>query len=260
MRRVALLCAVLVGVGSSVAFAQAPLEPGAFGALGMYPKRLSCSDVPTYSEPRPSHRLAAAHEGDAKLRRAYSTPDTLMIPGGTGVGLQVGQQFFVRRLLLAPSRQKPSTAEPGMVHTAGWITIVGADAFAALARIDHACDGFLKGDFLEPFTPAAMPAAIAAPGTPKFDDMGRLLFGNDGRRSFANGDIIVINRGSQHGVTAGARLGIYRDVKSGGPLVPVGQAIVLTVGADTATVIADRVRDALTAGDWVGRQEGASRP
>ena len=260
MRRDVLLCAVLIGVGASVASAQAPLGPEAFGALGMYPKRLSCADVPTYSEPRPAHRLGAAHEGDGKLRRTFTTPDTLMIPGGTSVGLQVGQQFFVRRLLISPSRQKPSTSSPGMVHTAGWITIVGADDFAALARIDHACDGFMKGDFLEAFTAAPMPAAVASPGPQKFEDMGQLLFGNDGRRSFANGDIVVINRGAQHGVTAGARLGIFRDVKSGGPLVPVGHAIVLTVGEDTATVIADRVRDALASGDWVGLQDVATRP
>ncbi len=145
------------------------------------------------------------------------------------------------------------------MHTAGWITIVGASDFAALARIDHACDGFMKNDFLEPFTPAPMPAAVAAPGAATFDDMGQLLFGNDGRRSFANGDLIVINRGSQHGLTAGARLAIYRDTKSGGPLVPVGQAIVLTVGEDTATVIADRVRDALTTGDWISLHGGATR-
>lgn len=254
MRRVALLCALVVGVGTSGATAQ-ELPVNAFGSLGMYPKRLSCADLPTYSEPRPAHRLASAHEGDAKLRRAFATPDTLMIPGGTSVGLQVGQQFFVRRLLLSPSREKPSVETPGTVHTAGWVTVIGADNFAALARIDHACDGFMKGDYLEPFTASAMPSAVAAPGEPTFDDMGRLLFGNDGRRSFANGDLIVINRGSTHGVTAGARLSVYRDVKSGGPLVPVGQAIVLTVGADTATVIADRVRDGLSAGDWVGLQK-----
>lgn len=253
MRRVALLCAVLVGVASSVA-AQEPLGPGAFGALGMYPKRLSCSDVPTFSAPRPTHRLAAAHEADGKLRRAFSTPDTLMIPGGTAAGLQVGQQFFVRRLLLSPTREKPSSRTPGTVHTAGWVTVVGADNFAALARIDHACDGFLRGDYLEPFTPAPMPEAVAAPGEQQFDNMGQLLFGNDGRQSFANGDIIIIDRGSSHGVTAGARLGIFRDVRSGGPLVPVGHAIVLTVGEETATVIADRVRGALAAGDFVGLQ------
>jgi len=253
MRRVALLCALMVGVGISASAQTLPAN--AFGSLGVYPKRLSCSDLPTYSEPKPEHRLASAHESDGKLRRQFAAPDTLMIPGGTGVGLQVGQQFFVRRLLLSPTREKPSTKVPGTVHTAGWITIVGSDSFAALARIDHACDGFLKGDYLEPFAASALPATVSAPGDTNFDDMGKLLFGNDGRRSFANGDLIIINRGSAHGITAGARLGVYRDVKSGGPLVPVGQAIVLTVGADTATVIADRVRDSLTAGDWVGVQK-----
>ncbi|MEZ5418755.1 MAG: hypothetical protein R2708_15630 [Vicinamibacterales bacterium] len=254
MRRVAMLCALLVGVGTSGAVAQ-ELPANAFGSLGMYPKRLSCSDLPTYSEPQPAHRLLAAHEGDAKLRRAFATPDTLTIPGGTSAGLQVGQQFFVRRLLLSPSKARPSQDTPGTVHTAGWVTVIGSDSFAALARIDHACDGFLKDDYLEPFMASELPSSVAPPGETDFSDMGRLLFGNDGRRSFANGDLIVINRGATHGVTAGARLSVFRDVKTGGPLVPVGQAIVLTVGADTATVIADRVRDGLSAGDWVGMQK-----
>lgn len=259
MRRAAWVCAFVVGIVAPSA-AQDAVGPGSFGSLGMYPKRLSCSDLPTYSEPAPTHRLVSAHEGDAKLRRAFAAPDTLAIPGGTSVGLQVGQQYFVRRLLLSPNHEKPSQASPGMVHTAGWITIIGSDDFAALARIDHQCDGFLKGDYLEPFAAVPMPTTIAAPGAPKFDDMGQLLFGNDGRRTFANGDVIIINRGSQHGVTAGARLGIFRDVKTGGPLVPVGQGIVLTVGADTATVIADRVRGVLLTGDWIGLQDPNVRP
>ncbi len=252
MRVSAVLCAVMVGIGATAAVAQEPLPPHAFGTLGMYPKRLSCADLPVYSSPSPVHRLASAHESDGKLRRAFAAPDTLTLPGGTTAGLQTGQQYFVRRLLLSPNHEKPSVAGPGMVHTAGWVTIIGSDQFAALARIDHACDGFVKGDYLEPFTPGPMPTAVAAPGTPQFTDMGQLLFGNDGRRSFANGDLIVINRGSAHGLTAGARLSVFRDTKGGGPLVPVGHAIVLTVAGDTATVIADRVRDALTAGDWVG--------
>jgi hypothetical protein len=252
MRVSAVLCAVMVGLGAAAAVAQAPLPPNAFGALGMYPKRLSCADLPVYSSPAPVHRLTAAHEGDAKLRRAFAPPDTLTLPGGTTAGLAPGQQYFVRRLLLGPNHEKPSAAVPGMVHTAGWVTIIGSDSFAALARIDHACDGFLRGDYLEPFAPGPMPAAVAAPGTPQFTDMGQLMFGSDGRRSFANGDLIAINRGSTHGLTAGARLSVFRDTKRGGPLVPVGHAIVLTVAGDTATVIADRVRDALSAGDWVG--------
>lgn len=252
MRVSAVLCAVMVGIGATAAVAQEPLPPNAFGALGMYPKRLSCADLPVYSSPAPVHRLTAAHEGDARLRRAFAVPDTLTLPGGTTAGLRTGQQYFVRRLLLGPNHEKPSVAVPGIVHTAGWVTVIGSDSFSALARIDHACDHFQSGDYLEPFTPSAMPTVVAAPGAPQFTGMGQLLFGNDGRRSFANGDLIVINRGSTHGLTAGARLSVFRDTKRGGPLVPVGHAIVLTVAGDTATVIADRVRDALAAGDWVG--------
>ncbi len=260
MRVSAMLCAVMVGIGASTAVAQEPLPPGAFGSLGMYPKRLSCADLPVFSSPKPAHRLLAAQEADAKQRRSFAPPDTLVLPGGTSVGLQTGQQYFVRRLLLSPNHEKPSATRPGMVHTAGWVTIIGADTFSALARIDHACDHFLKNDYLEPFTAAPMPTTVAAPGAPQFTDMGRLLFGNDGRRSFANGDLIVVDKGSSHGLTAGARLSVFRDPMNGGPLVPVGHAIVLTVAGETATVIADRVRDALTVGDWVGLEGPASRP
>jgi hypothetical protein len=260
MRRTASLCAVLVTLALAPSEALAQLPPAAFGTLGMYPKRLSCADLPVYAEPRPTHYIPAAHEGDAKLRRAFAMPDTVLIPGGTSVGLEPGQQFFVRRLLTSPDRVKPSLTAPGIVHTSGWITVTASDGFSAIARIDYACDGFIAGDYLEPFTPAPMPTALAADGAAQFTDMGQLLFGVDGRRSFANGDLIVVNRGASHGLTAGARLSIFRDPKTAGPLVEVGRAIVLTVAGDTATVIADRVRDALYTGDWVGTQAPATRP
>lgn len=260
MRVFVVWCAVMSGIGATAAVAQEPLPPTAFGTLGMYPERLSCADLPAFSQPTPTHRLTAAHEGDAERRRAFAPPDTLMLPGGMSAGLQVGQRFFVRRLLAGPNHEKPSATVPGVVHTAGWITIAASDTFSALAHIDHACDQFLKGDYLEPFAPTPMPTALAAPGAPTFADMGRLLFGTDGRRSFANGDLIAVNRGATQGLTAGARLSVFRDPKTGGPLVPVGHAIVLTVTGDTATVIADRVRDGLRAGDWVSLDAPAPRP
>ncbi|MGD9902316.1 MAG: hypothetical protein AB7U83_02505 [Vicinamibacterales bacterium] len=260
MRRIASLCALLVTVVAAPVAAQEPLPPQAFGTLGMYPKRLSCADLPVFSEPRPVHRLPAAHEGDAKLRRAFAAPDTLVLFGGTSVGLEPGQQFFVRRLLTRPDHRRPSATSPATVHTAGWITITASDDYSALARIDHACDHFLKDDYLEPFAAAPLPTALAAEGATQFTDLGRLMFGTDGRQTFANGDLIVVNRGASHGLTAGARLTIFRDPRTWGPLVEVGRAIVLTVAGDTSTVIADRVRDVLYAGDWVGTQAPPSKP
>ncbi len=259
MRVCAVLCAVMVGMGASVATAQEPLDPSAFGSLGMYPKRLSCADLPVFGVPQVTHRLTAAHAADAKLRRAFGPPDVLALPGGTAAGLAVGQQYFVRRLLPGLQHERPSAANPGIAHTAGWVTVIGADSASALARIDHACDHFLRGDYLEPFTAVPLPSAVAPEGTPKFADMGQLLFGNDGRRSFANGDLIVVRQSAARDMTAGARLSVFRDPKSGGPLVLVGHAIVLAVSGETATVVADRARDALYAGDWVGLDAAPTR-
>ena len=68
--------------------------------------------------------------------------------------------------------------------------MTASDDFSALAHIDYACDGFVQGDYLEPFAPAAdARRRVAADGAPQFNDMGQLLFGTDGRRSFANGDL-----------------------------------------------------------------------
>ena len=165
MRRSVVLCAFVIAAAVAPAAAQEPLPPGAFGSLGMYPKRLTCADLPAYSEPRPTHRIPSAHEPDAKLRRAFSQPDTLVIPGGTRVGLQTGQQFFVRRVIPNVQRSKPMPWAPATIHTAGWITVTTVDDFSALARIDHACDGFLAGDYLEPFTPSPLPAGTPGVGS-----------------------------------------------------------------------------------------------
>ena len=41
--------------------------------------------------------------------------------------------------------------------------------------------------------------------------IGRVMFGNDFRSTFGKGDLFVVNRGSDHGVTLGARFVVYRD-------------------------------------------------
>ena len=90
--------------------------------------------------------------------------------------------------------------------------------------------------------------------------MGHLIFGTDGRRSFANGNLIVVNRGTSHGLTAGARFSSSAIRRRPGRWSRSASAIVLAVAGDTSTVIADRVRDVLYAGDWVGTQAPAPRP
>ena len=170
MRRTASLCAVLVTLTLVPAEALAQLPPGAFGALGMYPKRLSCSDLPVFVRAAAGHRIPAAHEGDAKLRRAFAAPDTVLIPGGTRSASSPASSFSSAGCSTASTGRSRRSSNPAVVHTAGWITVTAVGRLLGHRPIDYACDGFIKGDYLEAFTPAPMPRhggrATASPSSP----------------------------------------------------------------------------------------------
>ena len=207
MRVSAMLCAVMVGVGATAAVAQEPLPPERL--------RLTrhVSEAAVVRRPAGLQRAGAAPSArrrpraDGQSRRAFATPDTLTLPGGTTAGLQTGQQFFVRRLLLGNNHRKPTVDRPRhgahrrLGHHHRLRQLRGPGPHRPCVRRLH---------------PGRLPRALHAGadarrrwprrGTPQFDDMGQLMFGNDGRRSFANGDLIILNRGSAHGLTAGARL------------------------------------------------------
>ena len=63
---------------------------------------------------------------------------------------------------------------------------------------------------------------------------------------------MIIDRGTDQGVTAGARYAIYRDIGSAGmPLASVGEAVVLSAGKTLALTKITRARDAVLSGDYV---------
>jgi hypothetical protein len=251
VRRAALVLTAALAVPAT-AGAQADAH-GPWGHLPVFPSSLACADVPVFGTGLPdSPRIIAVQDGNAQLRTAYADPDVLTLDRGTGAGVEVGQQFFVRRVTKGPSRQEPSARFPGAVHTAAWITVVAADERYALAKVVRACDVIRPGDYLEPYAQPTLPTAwTPANGAPGYPDMAKVLFGRDGRLEFANGDVFAIDRGSSKGLTAGTRLVFYRDIRRGGPLVEVGEGVTVAVTAETATVAATSVKDSLRAGDWV---------
>src|ERR1043166_8514381 len=74
-------------------------------------------------------------------------------------GIQVGQEFFVRRLQKERD-QVVSRETPGTVRTTGWIRVYAVDDEMSLVTIQYACDSVEPGDYLEPFAvPTALPRA-----------------------------------------------------------------------------------------------------
>jgi len=248
MRRTARVALPLIL--ASLPVSRAAAQTGA-PVLSPIETTVACA-APLSTENPPAHSPRIIGAQDTSARLLIGPRDLLVVAGGTGAGLQLGQEFFVRR----PNRfGSPSDRRWQGVRTLGWIRIVAVNDSTAIAMIDHACDAMAQGDYLEPFTAPSVPADLdrdTSSGDPDFSEIGRVLAGLEDRQSAGAGQLVLIDRGADQGVQAGARYAVYRDVGSAGvPLAAVGEAVVLSVGKTLALTKITRARDAVFSGDYV---------
>jgi hypothetical protein len=228
----------------------APQPAPIFGPKTVLPAHVVCTDVPVNVHQAPALHILAPYTGDA---REFSSRDSIVVlSGGTPEGLMPGQRFYARRLLPPRGGATLSPADPGAVHTAGWLTVVAADEHSALARVDYACDAILAGDYLEPFAEGALPDQVAdSSAKPDFSNLARVLQGVNRHEAFGPGDFLSIDRGEVAGMVTGTRVAFYRDRRNGTPLVEIGTGIVMEVAAETSKVIVDQTRFEVVMGDYV---------
>ena len=222
------------------------------GKLSLLEKAVACAQPPSFDGP-PSHALHILGSQDTVQRRLLGPRDLLVVDGGSEAGVQLGQQFFVRRMNTFGMARGARAAG---TTTAGWISIVAANASTAIASVDHACGPLLEMDFLVPFVAPVVPAGAdrdETPGQPDFMSLGRIILMGGGEHvATALGDFVFIDQGSDQGVMPGARYAVYRDVgPKGTPLSSVGEAIVISTGPSMSLTRITRARDAVYAGDYV---------
>lgn len=200
--------------------------------------------------PAPSDAPRIVGPQDTSPRTLYGLRDLVVVDAGTSRGVQLGQQFFVRR---HATSYGSAALGPHAVITAGWTRVVAVNDSTAIAMIDFACDGILQGDYLDPYAAPVIPSdanRTDTGGELDFAAPARVLFGDYGRRTGGAGDLMVADVGQSQGATPGARFAVYRDLHVAGvPLVAVGEAIVVSVGDDTSLVRLTRTRDAVETGD-----------
>ena len=194
---------------------------------------------------------SSRHETQGEL---YPTGAELIIDGGLNNGLLVGRNLVVRR-----HYQVRGTMSAGMVaeHTAGLVQIVSASEGSAVAVVVYACDDLRRNDFLASFKPE--PIREPEPlGTPAFYNAARILFADEDQTLGSPQRQMVIDRGSAHGVRAGQRFTLFRHPGGRGAGAikhrSAGDAVVVAVRADSATIRIDHVTDAIAAGDWAAPQ------
>ena len=184
----------------------------------------------------------------------YAKDDELIIDGGTLNGLEVGRNVVVRRPFRVSWDDDASKAE----HTAGVVQIVAANERASVGVVVYACDELMRGDVLAEFKPEPIRAPEPA-GIPNYENAARILFADVGQMLGVPRRLMVIDRGSDHDLRVGQRLTLFRrKVQSGATPSVVGDAVVVALRIDSATIRVESASDVISFGDWAAPQRSAT--
>jgi hypothetical protein len=246
--------AVFVSAAAAALAIAAPLSAQrgpAPAASQLSPEVMALACAPGMVLEPPPTPLRITGGQDSFVRWSHAPGDLLTVNAGTDNGIEVGQEYFVRRVQAAERR--PVTRDnPATIRTTGWIRIYAVDTRMSLATVLHACDTIEIDDFLEPFVLPTVPAPDQATIKPQRSNYGRIILGTDRRRSFGKGDFFIVDRGSDHGVTPGSRFVVYHDKQQAENfLYDLGEAVAVDVRPETSTLRVLISRDAFRAGDYV---------
>jgi hypothetical protein len=222
---------------------------------------------PLVARPLPEHDRAAVcgpakpdavpeSLGTIKSRRharqgeLYLEGSELVIDAGLEDGLLVGRNLVARRHYHVHAA---NGADILAEHSAGVVQIMAATAHSSVGLVIYACDAMRTGDFLVSFKPEPVrdPDPI---GAPAYYDAARILFADEGQSLGVPLRMMVIDRGAVHGVRVGQRFTLFRQPAGADKRTQAGQAVVVSVRKDSATIRIERVTDAVTAGDWAAPQ------
>jgi hypothetical protein len=225
---------------------QVPAEPQVRAGATNVVEEIACAPMSVDIPPVGGMRVSG---GYAHGRIMFGPGEALIVNAGTSQGVQKGQMYFVRRHVRDEFTPASPDFTPISIHTAGWVTIVDVKSDMAVAQVTHACDGILDGDYLEPYTDPVVPAAVPG-GEPDFEHPARIVMADEKLQTGSAGTLMLINRGSDHGVRAGQSITIFRQTLDGaGPLLTVGRATILSVRPLTSLIRVDASRDAVYVGD-----------
>ena len=214
---------------------------------------LACSPTLAYEIPGVPLRISGSQ--DSVVRTSHAPGDLVTINAGRRDGITVGQEFYTRRAL-ASRDGRVGPANPATIRTTGWVRVWAVDEEMSLATISHACETVDVDDYLEPFVVPTLPVASTSTSDPERGNYGFVLSGQDRRTQFGRGDYLLIDRGSNQGVTPGARFVVYHDKKvPGNFLFQIGEAVAVDVKGDTSTLHVLSAIDAIAAGDYVGMRK-----
>ena len=190
------------------------------------------------------------HRDEAR-RELFGPGDVLVVDVGADMGLRQGDNYIVRRRFQYGDKSVPLKQATFGGQSAGLVQVVETSPASAVAVVVYACAEFMAGDGLALFDPLPVLAPDAA-GEPFFDEPARIVFGELGRATGATNQLMVIDRGYSQGVVRGQRFTLFRhSLATGGPVIRVGDGVVVAVRPQSATIRIERANDAVEVGALV---------
>jgi hypothetical protein len=188
---------------------------------------------------------------DSFVRRIHAPGDLVTINAGKKNGIEVGQEFYVRRVQIA-DQAAVTRDTPATIRTVGWIRVYAVDDEWSLVTVTHACDTIEIDDYLEPFALPELPPVSKDRPKPQRGNYAKVLSGNDRRTAFGTGDYFVINQGSDHGIEKGSQFVVYRNKnQKENFLYELGEAVAVDVKPENTTLQVTTSVDAIQRGDLV---------
>jgi hypothetical protein len=243
--RMTLACTLLLAGAAS-----APAQTAA-GKLSSLQIGIACAPPPVLAARAPD-AIRVLGGQDSEGRSVLGERDKVVLNAGASRGLAVGQQYFVRRLLVDPEEYGRKTFPES---TLGWLTIVAVNDTTAIGAVDNTCGPIQTDDFIEPFVRPDPPAGVdivVQSGQLDFSSLGKVLYGNAKHNNLTVGDFMLIDQGADRGMTEGAHVAVYRDPgKNSLPLVAIGEAGIVTVGPTMSLARLNQVHAEIRTGDYI---------
>lgn len=190
--------------------------------------------------------------GSERTKVGYAPNEYVVINAGTSQGIRPGQRYLVRRVIDDQFAVEAIGEKSYSIHTSGWVTIVDAQAETAIAVISEACDAVVIDDYLEPFVIPGPPPAPPTVTQPDWARPARVILGDERRQLAGEGNLMVMDRGSDHGLRIGQPLTIFRQTLNGkGPNQTLGDALVVEIHPETSLIRIVRSREAIEVGDLI---------
>lgn len=182
-------------------------------------------------------------------RQLIGPGDILRIDAGEDAGLTAGQNLVVRRRFRSGDLSAAKKLATYGEHTAGLIQIIDVEKKFSAALVVYSCGEMVAGDVVERYAPQ-LARMDDKRGTPQFDDPAKIVLGDNGQQMSAAGQMMVIDRGIVQGASRGQRLTLFRRAKDAPPLI-IGEAVIIALRPNSATIRIEKAIDAITVGDLV---------